>query len=62
MRSTGAEAMERAPSASEDAIAEGPLCYHRCMLDLARIETRYAKSSELNIAYQVFGLGGCSTR
>src|SRR5512142_755464 len=27
------------------------------MLDLGRIETRYAKSGELNIAYQVFGEG-----
>ena len=27
------------------------------MLDPSRIETRYAKSGELNIAYQVFGEG-----
>lgn len=27
------------------------------MLDISRIETRYAKSGELNIAYQVFGAG-----
>lgn len=29
----------------------------KSMLDLSRIETRYAKSGELNIAYQVFGQG-----
>ena len=28
------------------------------MLDIGQIETRYAKSGELNIAYQVFGGGG----
>lgn len=28
------------------------------MLDIDRIETRYAKSGDLNIAYQVFGTGG----